>query len=339
MKRSPSTTWPQEAEKKWKQEGSLQIEQSKRPGRSVDVKDEAIKKFIELANNITDEDSIEIAEEKFGIRRCLDQIFDREYVLGSDGEFEFKLKHVLLRFDLKSALDPNELLDLRIKGNAKKRATLIYLMFGPVAKVGIKAAAKESGTGASLVWTMWREPCESLEASEDFKELAEFLSKLHKNGHLEFAVMEALLTDLTSSDPRDPWSDQSIAQLLFFMSKKSRNWYLGKKQNGNSILSSAEVPGILAHLIFTTAHLKVEANDIYDTITECVSRIADDEENKKTFMKSLWHELVNHLRDVSGFTGPQLKYKTLAMKAVSEFGKFLMNKAFNEDEEEMEVEE
>ena len=142
MKRSPSTTWPQEAEKKWKQEGSLQIEQSKRPGRSVDVKDEAIKKFIELANNITDEDSIEIAEEKFGIRRCLDQIFDREYVLGSDGEFEFKLKHVLLRFDLKSALDPNELLDLRIKGNAKKRATLIYLMFGPVAKVGIRAAAK-----------------------------------------------------------------------------------------------------------------------------------------------------------------------------------------------------
>ena len=54
-------------------------------------------------NKVTDQDSIEIAEKKFGIQKCLDQIFDKEYVLGTDGEFEFKLKIVLMRFHQKSS--------------------------------------------------------------------------------------------------------------------------------------------------------------------------------------------------------------------------------------------
>ena len=123
---------------------------------------------------------------------------------------------------------------------------------------------------------MWREPLQFLEVSEDFRNLADVLSKLHKDRHLEPEVMEALLTDLSSSNPPEPWSDQSIAQLLFFMSKKSRNWYLATKQHENNVLSSAEVPGILAHLLFTASHLNVEANEIYDTITNCVSRISSN---------------------------------------------------------------
>merc|ERR1712098_713797 len=103
MKRSPSPNRSQEAEKKCKKEGSYQIERSILPGRSVNVKDEAIENFIELAETITARNSIEIVEEKFDIRSCLRQLFDKDYVLGSDGEFEFKLKHVLLRLEPKSS--------------------------------------------------------------------------------------------------------------------------------------------------------------------------------------------------------------------------------------------
>jgi len=348
MKRSPSPNGSQEAEKKSKKEGSHQIEQSIIPGRSVNVKDKAIKNFIELADHITARNSIEV-EEKFGIRSCLRQLFDKDYVLGSDGEFEFKLKYVLLRLEPKSANliefleflinnDGNATMRYPIGVFAKKRAILIYLMFGPVAKVEIKGAAEETGSKVDLIWTMWREPLQFLEVSEDFKNLAEVLSKLYGNRHLEPEVMEALLTDLSSSNPREPWSDQSIAQLLFFMSKKSRNWYLATKQLENNVLSSAEVPGILAHLLFTASHLNVKANEIYDTITNCVSRISSDSEHKKTFMKSLWHELTNHLRDVSNFDPNSKRFKFLAMRAISEFGKFLMTTAFNE-EEEMNMEE
>ena len=155
MKRSPSPNRSQEAEKKCKKEGSYQIEQSKIPGRSVNVKDKAIENFIELADHITARNSIEIVEEKFGIRSCLRQLFDKDYVLGSDGEFEFKLKYVLLRLEPKLA-NLIEFLDFLINndGNAtmrypiglfaKKRAILIYLMFGPVAKVEIKGATEVS---------------------------------------------------------------------------------------------------------------------------------------------------------------------------------------------------
>ena len=39
----------------------------------------------------------------------------------------------------------------------------------------------------------------------------------------------------------DRWSDQSLALLLFFMSDKSRDWYLRKKQNQGIVISLEEV--------------------------------------------------------------------------------------------------
>ena len=182
---------------------------------------------------------------------------------------------------------------------------------------------------------MWDEPMDFLEVNEDFKPLAEKLSMLHSTGCLDFDMMEMLFTK--TGPNQDKWSDSSIAMVLFFMSNESRNWYLRKKQNCSIIESVSEVPGILAHLLFTASHLEVEANNLYNTVSQCVANISLDVKFKETFLKSIWHELVNHLRDVNNLNP---RFKRIGMKAISEFGKFLMNKAYNNDsEDEMETEE
>ena len=78
-------------------------------------------------------------------------------------------------------------------------------------------------------------------------------------------------------------------------------------------------------MLFTASHLNVSAENIYETITKCVARTANDSEHKKTFMKSIWQELVDHLRDVQNMPN----FKIPAMKAISEYGKYLMKRAFN----------
>ena len=70
-------------------------------------------------------------------------------------------------------------------------------------------------------------------------------------------------------------------------------------------------------MLFAASHLNVKADNIYESITKCVARTANDSEHKKTFMKSIWHELVDHLRDVQNM----IEYKRFAMKAMSEYGK------------------
>ena len=89
-------------------------------------------------------------------------------------------------------------------------------------------------------------------------------------------------------------------------------------------------------LIIMTHPLQVEANNLYNTVSRCVANISSDGKFKETFLKSIWHELVNHLRDVNNLNP---RFKRIAMKAISEFGKFLMNKGYNNDsEDEMETE-
>lgn len=201
-------------------------------------------------------------------------------------------------------------------------------MYGPVMKVAIRGGCRIGN------WIMWDEPMDFLEVNEDFKPLAEKLSMLHSIGCLDFDMMEMLFTKTGPS--QDKWSDSSIAMVLFFMSNESRNWYLRKKQNCSIIESVSEVPGILAHLLFTASHLEIEANNLYNTVSRCVANISSDGKFKETFLKSIWHELVNHLRDVNNLNP---RFKRIAMKAISEFGKFLMNKAYNNDsEDEMETE-
>ena len=213
--------------------------------------------------------------------------------------------------------------------NPKYTARLLYLMYGPVMKVTVRSGCRIGN------WIMWDEPMDFLEVNEDFKPVAEKLSMLHSTGCLDFDMMEMLFTK--TGPNQDKWSDSSIAMVLFFMSNESRNWYLRKKQNCSIIESVSEVPGILAHLLFTASHLEVEANNLYNTVSQCVANISLDVKFKETFLKSIWHELVNHLRDVNNLNP---RFKRIGMKAISEFGKFLMNKAYNNDsEDEMETEE
>jgi hypothetical protein len=202
-------------------------------------------------------------------------------------------------------------------------------MYGPVMKVTVRSGCRIGN------WIMWDEPMDFLEVNEDFKPVAEKLSMLHPAGCLDFDMMEMLFTK--TGPNQDKWSDSSIAMVLFFMSNESRNWYLRKKQNCSIIESVSEVPGILAHLLFTASHLEVEANNLYNTVSQWVANISLDVKFKETFLKSIWHERVNHLRDVNNLNP---RFKRSGMKAISEFGKFLMNKAYNNDsEDEMETEE
>ena len=208
-------------------------------------------------------------------------------------------------------------------------ARILYLMYGPVMKTTVRNGCQIGN------WIMWDEPMEFLDVNEDFKPLAEKLSMLYSIGNLDFEMMEVLLT--TPGKNQERWSDSSIASLLFFMSNQSRNWYLRKKLTCGVKFSKLEVPGILAHLLFTASHLKFEASNLYDTVSQCVSTstVSSDPKFKETFMKSMWYELITHLRDVNNL---DLKYKQNAMKAIAEFGKFLQNKAYNTENDEIEME-
>lgn len=305
---------------------------SESPKRSVDTSSSTllgseIGNFLNQISTIqVDYVHIESVDQRFGIQKCLDKLFDESYVAGSDGMMEFKLKHILLRFDL------NQLLDYFSLKYPKDKAMLIYLMFGPVMKVVTLG-------GLNMVWIMWEEPIENLKVSKDFKTLAEILSTLHKDGKLEFDVMQALITK-PGHCSKEQWSDHSIANLLFFMSEESQDWFFRKKQNW-TLTSASEIPAFLAQLLFVASHLDADADQtykIYKSITNCVARSSTEAE-RDLFVKSVWHELVDYLRDVNNLG---LIQKRFAMEAISKFGKFLMNKAYNEGsdaESEMETEE
>jgi hypothetical protein len=82
--------------KKWKKEPGEQIEESERKSKTVNEETESIKKFVrDVDLYFQAKESIQIADEKFGVQNCLDKIVGGRYVLGSDGDFEFKLKYVL----------------------------------------------------------------------------------------------------------------------------------------------------------------------------------------------------------------------------------------------------
>ena len=125
----------------------VEICPSKSPKRSVDTSSSAseigvfLKKISMMQGDYV---HIESIDERFGIQKCLDKIFDKSYVVGSDGTMEFKLRHILLRFDL------NQVLDYFSLENPKDKAMLIYLMFGPVTRVVTLG-------GLDLVWIMWEE--------------------------------------------------------------------------------------------------------------------------------------------------------------------------------------
>ena len=306
----------------------VEICPSKSPKRSVDTSSSAseigvfLKKISMMQGDYV---HIESIDERFGIQKCLDKFFDKSYVVGSDGTMEFKLKHILLRFDL------NQVLDYFSLENPKEKAMLIYLMFGPVTRVVTLG-------GLDLVWIMWEEPIENLKVGEDFKPLADIISTLHKDEKLEFDVMQALISK--PGQTKEQWSDHSIANLLFFMSEESQDWFFRKKVNW-TLTSASEIPAFLAQLLFVASDLDADADQmykIYNLITNCVARSSTEAE-RDLFVKSVWHELVDHLRDVSNLAFDQ---KRLAMEAISKFGKFLMNKAYNEGsdaESEMETEE
>ena len=86
--------------KKWKKEPGEQIEESERKSKTVNEETESIKTFVKDVDlYFQAKESIQVVDEKFGLRNCLDKIIGGKYVLGSDGDFEFKLKYVLLHLE------------------------------------------------------------------------------------------------------------------------------------------------------------------------------------------------------------------------------------------------
>ena len=68
------------------------------------------------------------------------------------------------------------------------------------------------------------------------------VSKNQTLSSYSFPFLDSIICiSITQDKWNDRWSDQSIALLLFFMSDKSRDWYLRKKQNQGIVISLEEV--------------------------------------------------------------------------------------------------
>ena len=203
--------------------------QPKKDVRSVSLKNKGIRNYIDLLEIISKFDSsynhnwsksdanifFEFTvcnnEKRFGLRNEMTKVLNENYVLGSNGEMEFKLRHALrhlfwnevkpsLRYDWLQRL-------LRIFGgiSEENHAIILFLMFGPLIQV------------THIYWFMWDEAPELVDLDADFKELGEVLSGLHKTRFLTIELMDAIVVKPKSDDI---WSDQVKFTKIYVISTK-----------------------------------------------------------------------------------------------------------------------
>ena len=91
-------------------------------------------------------------------------------------------------------------------------------------------------------------------------------------------------------------SFQSIALILLYTSLDLKIYYLSHKIQDPNVIASAEVPGILAHMIIACSVLEKEPQDVYGLIHQIYKNEMKTEEEKRLMIDSIWYELSEFLR-------------------------------------------
>ena len=263
---------------------------------------------------------IENADRRYGLRVTLGRILGNEnYYYGAYGDIEFDTRTTLLHLfwnEVPSYLRGQWLVYLLrtyCDECERKEAALIYLMFGPMKTM--------TYDGSKLTWIMWDEPTNSCCVEhDDFRPLSNALSELHKERKLNYELLLRLFSDPNNLDIQFTdqvlnnhpifnvskflyilFSFQSIALILLYASLDFKIFYLSRKIQDPNIIASAEVPGILAHMIIACSVLEMKPQDVYGLIHQIYKNEMKTEEEKRVMIDAVWFELSEYLR-VSKYT-------------------------------------